>query len=291
MRISPAFLALFVMIPAGCRAQQHLTAPRADGHTTPLVLYKPSTPAATCAPLAVISHGAGGTEYGYRYLAESMAQLGYTTLVMGHAESGPDALRDSLVTHDHYTNIGGLVADPAAERDRLLDVTAALKWADGQCPGKIPFRVLLGHSMGAETVLLEAGMKNSIGLAAPPAAQDRFDAYIALSPSRPGLVAHEHAWHALTKPILILTGTRDFAVIGGPETRQIPYQDLPEIPTHCHWLGVIGEATHLNFAGVGPGADNVKPLVTQTIASFLKGVQSNACTLPAPTQTLKLQSK
>jgi predicted dienelactone hydrolase len=226
-----------------------------------------------------------------------MAQLGYTTLVMGHAESGPEALRDAMGAHVRYSSVGALVADPVAERDRLLDITAALQWADGQChaPGKIPFRVLLGHSMGAETVLLEAGAKNSIGIDTPPAgqvsSQDRFDAYIALSPSGPGLVAPEHAWHSLRKPILILTGTRDFAVIGPAETRQIPYRDLPEIPSNCHWLGVIDNATHLNFAGIGPGAETVKPIVTQTIASFLKGVKAQSCALPQAIPGLALQAK
>jgi len=222
-----------------------------------------------------------------------MAQLGYTALVMGHAESGLAALRDDMHAQGIHDGVQALVADTTAERDRLLDITAALHWADSQCHA--PFRVLLGHSMGAETVLLEAGAKNSIGIDSPPASpttgQDRFDAYIALSPSGPGLVAPEHAWHNLRKPILILTGTRDYAMSGPAETRQIPYQDLPAIPTHCHWLGVIDGATHLNFAGIGPGAENVKPLVTQTIASFLKGVQANACTLPAPQPALKLQSK
>jgi len=292
MRIPPAVLALFLLIPTGCRAQ-HLTTPRSDGHPTPLVLYKPSSPTTPCAPLAVISHGAGGTEYGYRFLAESMAQLGYTTLVMGHAESGPEALRDAMGAHVHYASVGALVADPTAERDRLLDITAALNWADSQCHA--PFRVLLSHSMGAETVLLEAGAKNSIGIHSPPAepstGQDRFDAYIALSPSGPGLTAPEHAWHSLRKPILILTGTRDYAVTGPVETRQIPYQDLPEIPTHCHWLGVIDNANHLNFAGIGLGADTVKPLVTQTVAAFLKGVQAQNCPLPPAISSLTLQAK
>jgi dienelactone hydrolase len=289
MRLSPLLLALSLLIPNGCRAQQHHTVQRSDGHTTPLLVYEAEPASKSCAPLAVISHGAGGTEYGYRYLANFMASQGYTTIVMGHAESGPDALSDSLLGHVHYKNIGGLVADPAAEGARLLDLTATLKWADAQCHA--PFRVLLGHSMGAETVLLESGMKNRISLAEPPSAQNRFDAYIALSPSGPGLVAPEHAWSHITKPMLILTGTRDLAVTGPAETRQIPWQDLPPIPTHCHWLGVIDDATHMNLAGAGPGADNVKPLVTQTIASFLTGVHSNACTLPTPTPTLKLQSK
>ena len=136
-------------------AQQHLTVPRSDGHSTPLMLYPAVGAGSGCAPLAVISHGAGGSEDGYRYLAQGMAQLGFTTVVMGHAESGLAALRSDIRQHGLMRGLDALVADPTAESDRLLDVDAALRWADGQCHA--PFRVLLGHSMGAETVMLEAG--------------------------------------------------------------------------------------------------------------------------------------
>ncbi len=278
-------LATAVALPA----QQHVSVPRADGHKTPLLVYTPVPAPTTCAPLAVISHGAGGSENGYRYLAEAMANLGYTAVVMGHVESGLNALGGDVLSKGLRRGVQSLVADPVAEQDRLLDITAALQWSEHQCHA--PFRVLLGHSMGSATVMLEAGALNLLNIPAPPEGQDRFDAYVALSPQGPGVVFPDHAWGSLRKPILILTGTSDEATNGGPESRLAPFRDLPPTENQCHWQGVIDGATHMNFAGTGPGADPVKQDVTQTIQAFLKGVQANYCPLPDSTQGLTLQSK
>ena len=267
----------------------HVSAPRSDGHETPLRIYPAADTGSGCAPLAVISHGAGGSENGYRYLAAAMAQLGYTAVVMGHRESGLAALSEDMRADGIRRGVHALVADPEAEQARLLDVGAALPWADGQCHA--PFRVLLGHSMGAETVMLEAGAKNIIGVSPSVAGQDRFDAYVALSPEGPGVVFSEHSWSAIHKPLLVLTGTRDQSLKGGPQARQIPWHDLPGITSKCQWMAVIDGATHMNFAGNGMGAEQVKPMVTQTIASFLSGIREAACTLPTPRAGMTMQAK
>lgn len=275
----------------GCQmpAQQHLTVPRSDGRQTPLMLYPGQHPIGSCAPLAIISHGAGGSENGYRYLAQAMAALGYTTVVMGHRESGLPALAADIGQSGLQNGTRRLVANTTAETDRLLDLSAALKWASSQCYA--PFRVLLGHSMGSETTMLEAGAKNIIDIPSPPAAQDRFDAYIALSPQGPGIAFADHAWSGIHKPVLILTGTRDQTIGGGPESRQIPWKELPGTTGRCQWLGVIDGATHMNFAGIGIGKENVESRVTQTIAAFLKGVRSNNCALPPSASGMTLQAK
>ena len=270
-------------------AQQPLSVPRADGHTTPLLVYSAAGAPAACAPLAVISHGAGGSEAGYQYLAQAMANLGYTTVVMGHRESGVAALRTNMAQDGIMPGVRELVADPNAEQARLLDVGAALQWADAQC--RAPFRVLLGHSMGAETVMLEAGAKNMIGVSSPPAGLDRFDAYVALSPEGYGVVFPARAWSGICKPMLILTGTRDQSLQGGPKARQEPWHNLPGTPSHCQWMGIIDGATHMNFAGNGVGHDMVEPLVTQTVVSFLAGVRQNSCTLPPSPSAMKLVAK
>ena len=286
----------FILAAAACAlavplaAQQHLEVPRADGQSTPLEVYVAEGAGQGCAPLAVISHGAGGSENGYRYLAEAMAHMGYTTVVMGHRESGLAALRADMRADGIMRGVRALVADTNAEQARLLDVGAALKWADSQCQSS--FRVLLGHSMGAETVMLESGATNIINVASPPAGQDRFDAYIALSPEGSGVVFPEVAWSGIHKPMLVLTGTRDQSLQGGPEARQVPWHNLPGRPDHCQWLGVIRDATHMNFAGSGFGKDQVEPLVTQTIAEFLSGVsQAHSCVAPASTAEMALQTK
>ena len=273
---------------AAC-AQQHLNVPRSDGHTTPLLVYAAEGGGAGCAPLAVISHGAGGSEEGYGYLARAMANLGYTTIVMGHRESGLAALRDDMRRDGIFKGVRTLVTDTNAEQARLLDVGAALAWADSQC--KAPYRVLLGHSMGAETVMLESGAKNIVGVASPPAGQDRFDAYVALSPEGPGVVFPERAWSGITRPILILTGTRDQSLQGGPQARQVPWHNLPGSTGRCQWMGVITGATHMNFAGNGMGHDHVEPMVTSTIAQFLHGAAQHECALPAPLNGMTLVQK
>lgn len=270
-------------------AQEAVSVPRADGHTTPLLVYRPVSKSSLCAPLAIISHGAGGSEQGYRYLASAMAQSGYTTIVMGHRESGFDALRADVEADGIRAGVRHLVTDKNAESARLLDLNAALKWADAQC--RAPFRVLLGHSMGSSTVMFEAGAKNMIGMNSPPAGQNRFDAYVALSPEGPGIAFPDHAWDHIRKPMLILTGTRDQALVGGPESRQAPWHDLPGSSQHCQWMGVIAGATHLNFAGSDAGSDRVEPLVTETIREFLNGVRTHSCTLPPQEKGITLQAK
>ena len=284
-----ALILAAIAVPA--RAQQPVSAPRSDGQQTPLLFY-PAVGPVGCAPLAVISHGAGGSEYGLSYLAQSMAQRGYNAIVLGHRESGKAALEAHVsqqVDRDRAAGMTALLTDPKAEGDRLLDVSAALQWSESRC--KSPFRVLLGHSMGAETVLLEAGAVNRLGIASPPAAQNRFNAYVALSPEGPGLVFPQNAWSHIDVPVLMLTGTRDGSRHGTPEWRKTPWQSMPGARGTCQWLGVVDGATHKNFGGNGPGADRVTPQVTRTIGAFLAGVRSGSCKLPAAEPAMTLQAK
>lgn len=269
---------------------QSASAPRSDGKTTPLLVYKAEGVTEGCAPLVIFSHGAGGSEKAYTYLAEAMAKNGYTAITMGHQESGMSALGKDMFEDGIRPGVKALVVDTNAEEARLLDLDATIKFADAQC--KAPFRILMGHSMGAITVMLELGATNIINVPSPPAGQNRFDAYVALSPEGPGVVFPDHAWDKIRKPILILTGTRDQAINGGPESRQVVWHELPGDPKgKCQWLGVIDGATHMNFAGIGLGHRLVEPKVTSTIDSFLAGVRQGSCTLPTAERGMILQAK
>jgi len=248
---------------------------------TPLRVYAPSND--TCAPLALISPGAGGNEDGYKYLAEGMQGAGWRAIVMGHKESGAAALRSDM------RDAGGikkglrqLVDDPKAYDARLMDIAAALKWAAQSC--KAPYVALLGHSMGARTVMIEAGAKNKIGVQG----LDRFNAYVAMSPDGPDPVFPENAWSGITKPMLVLTGTRDKSMqTDDYKSRTIPYDSLP---AGCKWLGVIDGATHLNFAGVGFSGRTEKLTLLETKA-FLNGLRSGKCGAPVMAQGISVQSK
>ena len=261
-------------------AQELVQAPRQDGAQMPLRVYAPSVTG--CAPLALISPGAGGSEDGYKYLAEAMRDDGWRAIVMGHKESGSKALvSDVREAGGVKKGLQELVNDPAAYNGRMMDIAAALKWAGTSC--KAPFVALLGHSMGARTVMVEAGAKNTLGVKA----LDRFDAYVALSPDGPGPMFPENAWSSIRKPMLMLTGTRDGSLDGDWKTRTLPYDSLP---AGCKWLGVIDGATHMNFAGGGFAGSTEKLTLLETKA-FLDGLRGGRCGAPVPAQGITMQSK
>jgi dienelactone hydrolase len=208
---------------------------------------------------------------------------GWRAIVMGHKESGAAALRSDM------RDAGGikkglrqLVDDPKAYDARLMDIAATLKWANESC--KAPYVALIGHSMGARTVMIEAGAKNKIGVKG----QNRFNAYVAMSPDGPDPVFPEDAWSEIKKPMLILTGTRDKSMqTDDYKSRTIPYNRMP---AGCKWLGVIDGATHLNFAGIGFSGTTEKLTLLETQA-FLDGLRGGKCGTPSAAQGISVQSK
>jgi predicted dienelactone hydrolase len=276
-RLVAGFLAVVVQVAC---AQQLVQAPRSDGAQTPLRVYAPDNRG--CAPLALISPGAGGNEDGYSYLAKALRDDGWQAIVMGHKESGGAALRSDMRDAGGVkSGLQELVNDPKAYDARLMDIAAALKWAGTSC--QAPFVALLGHSMGARTVMVEAGAKNSLGVKG----LDRFDAYVALSPDGPGTMFPQNAWSGIHKPVLILTGTRDKSLDGDWKTRTIPYDGLP---AGCKWLGVIDGATHMNFAGDGFAGTTEKLTLLETKA-FLDGLRGGKCGTPVTAEGIAVKNK
>jgi len=260
-------------------AQQTVASPRADGAQTPLRIFAPAGQG--CAPLAVISPGAGGTENGYSYLAKGLRDHGYLAIVMGHKESGPATLRKDVFHEGIHGGLKDMVTDPELQNDRMLDLAAALNWAEKQC--QRPYKVLLGHSMGSDTVVFEAGATNKLGVRGT----DRFDAYVALSPSGPGSIFTSDSWKGIHKPLYVLTGTLDKGLEGSWEWRMAPYDGMPP---GCKWLGVIDGATHMNFAGVGFAGPTEK-LTLDSVTAFLEGARAGKCALPAAESGITLKSK
>src|SRR5581483_492646 len=195
---------------------------------------------------------------------------GWLAIVVGHKESGPQKLRSEMRQSGLHNGLQDMVDDPALYRERLMDIGAALRYAEGRC--KPPFVALLGHSMGSTTVMIEAGAQNKLGVRG----KDRFDAYVAISPSGPGSIFPPAAWNGIRKPVYVLTGTRDQALEGPPSTRTRPFDDLQ---AGCKWLGVVDGATHMDFARQGMLSDAGK-LTVETVSEFLAGVQAGNCALP-----------
>jgi predicted dienelactone hydrolase len=274
-----ALLALLMLLATASAAADPILVKRADGADVQLEVYAPE--AGDCAPLALISPGAGSTEKGMRYLAKALRKSGWLSAVMGHKESGPEALHDDITAAGLRGGLLKLTSTPSAYRARLMDIAATLKWADSACPTR--FKVLIGHSMGAATVMIEAGARNKLGVSG----EDRFDAYVALSPQGPGAIFPAQAWASIHKPMLILTGTGDKALEGDWRTRTLPFESLPP---GCKWLGIIDGASHMNFAGSG-FSWHVEKTVLRLIDAFLAGARAGQCVPPSTEKDVTLRTK
>lgn len=224
----------------------------------------------TCKGVVVVSHGAGGNERGYSYLGEFLASSSYLTVIPTHRLSDKATLTRLRKDHGLEDGLIQLTTNSKAYQERLADIGIAKSWAEKKCNSG--FSVLLGHSMGAATVMLEAGAKNLMGLSG----EDRFDAYIALSPQGEGSIFNAKSWSSIQKPVLSVTGTRDDELGGNSwRNRTQPFKNMP---AGCKWLAVIDDATHLNFAGLGFSYRTEK-YATEVIDAFLASI-NKGCTAP-----------
>jgi predicted dienelactone hydrolase len=268
------------MACANASAQETVSLMREDQKVTAVLAYAPKLLA--CSGIAIVSPGAGGSEHGYRYLGEALSALGYLTIVTGHQESGTRVLREHLLRDGMQRGLAKLITDPNAHRSRLMDVASAQRWAFERCGSSES--ILIGHSMGAATVMLEAGARNNVGASGA----NSFSTYIALSPQGSGLIFPENAWADIKAPVLMLTGTRDMELGGASwETRTEPFKSMA---TGCKWLGVIDGATHMNLAGIGR-SQSVEVLTTQTITAFLDGLHRGDCRLKKPIEGIEVKTK
>jgi predicted dienelactone hydrolase len=265
---SLAILFLIQLTSTAAIGQDLISLQRKDSKSVSAMVYKPT--ASECKGVAIISHGAGGSEKGYTYLGSAMSDFGFFALVVGHQESGLQAVKEQISGKTLSDGLAKLITDPKAYQARFMDIAVAKDWAQGQCNSKVA--VLIGHSMGAATVMMQAGALNKLNIAEVP----KFTAYIAISPQGSGLIFPENAWSDINQPVLLLTGTQD-KELGGLswETRTEPFNNMK---SGCKWLGVIDGATHMNFAGRGI-SKKTETLTSQVIREFLTGVQASDCKL------------
>lgn len=265
-----------LMLASPCLGGTPLRLAKADG--TPLAAMVYQT-AGVCSGIAVISHGAGGSEAGNAYLAQALSGAGWLAVTVGHAESGKGALRSQMRQHGFKGGLEALITDREAYEARLLDIYTARDWAVSHCPGEQ--RALLGHSMGAATVMMEAGAANRLSVTG----KDSFTAYVALSPQGPGSIFPANAWRSITSPVLAITGTRDKELNADWQTRTRPFDDMQP---GCKWMAVIDGASHMNLGGHGISS-NTETHVTRLVLDFLAKAPSGVCPPPpsAPGVTIK----
>jgi pimeloyl-ACP methyl ester carboxylesterase len=274
-RILPCFSVLAAALFASAAMAQDL--PRADGAATPVKRYGP---AGGCGPVMIFSPGFGGDENGGSYLATTMQRNGWRILVMGHRESGRQRFREAILSSAPRAGLIAAARDPLAHRARILDLDAAHAEATRGC--RRSMIVLAGHSMGAMTTILEAGARATFGRLGG----DRFDAYVAISPQGIGSGFQEGAWTAIAKPVLMITGTRDQAAEGGPETRLSAFEGLP--PGRKR-LAIIPDAGHIPL-GANQG-DAIGRTVASLTLEFLNGLQAGPRLPPSRLAGVEIRDK
>jgi len=277
---------LALALPPPAPAQQRVEVARADGAKTPLRVFAAQN-AQGCPPLALLSHGAGASEdRNLPYLATALSDDGWRVIAIGHAESGSAPMRDDIRAAGFKQGLIDLVTDVHAYRARFMDIDAALAWSQAQC--RAPFKALIGHSMGAITVMLAAGARHKLDVGKGDAKFARaIDAFVALSPEGPGVVFPDDAWQPIAAPMLLVTGTRDGG-LGGDYTWRI--RAFEGLGPGCRALAVVDRATHMNLGGLDP-AHRVTSKVAPLVVQYLDGVRAGRCTqLIAPVGVM-LRSK
>lgn len=248
---------LFPSLTGALRAQPLI---RADNRETP---YRSVGARANCTPTLIFSHGFGGDERAAEGLANGLAAAGWRVIVIGHRESGRQALASALQSARPRDSIMAAVTSRELQQARFLDLDAAIGLATVRCRPS-PF-VLAGHSMGAITAMLEAGTVARFGRLGG----DRFDAYVALSPQGEGSVYAAGAWSGVRKPVLMITGTRDDGTDGDFRLRISAFDGLP--PGRKR-LAVISGARHLELSG-GEGSSSLGA-ITQLVREFVEAIRS-----------------
>lgn len=254
-RVRPFAVLAVLAISLPAAAEEAANYRRSDGQMVNATLLNAT--GSGCAPLAIVSHGLGGSSRGNRPLAEALQKAGYRVVLPSHAESGPRLLMAAMRNPNRLAGVAAAASDPMAHRARQADIDAILAVEERRC--SLPNKVLGGHSMGARTTLVEAGARNVAGITG----RDRFDAYIAVSAQGEGTdFFPSGAMSAIRKPVLIVTGTEDRSVDGGFETRIATFTSLPSGKKR---LAIIDGANHAELGGRdnGPVGDMVGALAAE----------------------------
>ena len=203
-------------------------------------------------PVVVFSHGDGGSGDDARPLARFWATRGFVVLAPSHrdppsAKNGVDPrawearARDLSFVIDSLAGIGDRVAPLAGKLDA----------------GRVGVG---GHSYGAYTAGLLAGAtieapKGSKGEKTKNFADPRPKAFLLLSPPGAGLRGWTSgSWSDVTRPLLVVTGSRDKGSKGQPPSWRLDAFRLS--PPGEKFALVLEGASHLSYTGryAEPGA-------------------------------------
>jgi dienelactone hydrolase len=183
-------------------------------------------------PVVIISHGAGGNWDTHYAQANHLASQGYIVLCLEHVGSNTERLKSSFrVLH----NLKEMIHDSNEVLGRPKDISFAIDQAvawntsNEKLRGRIDLNHIgiMGHSFGAYTTMVVAGMRPALNWLEPTVApgsglgpnlsENRIQCGIALSPQSPGEPFFiNESFSSLRVPLLGISGTNDKQQSGEP---------------------------------------------------------------------------
>jgi predicted dienelactone hydrolase len=212
-------------------------------------------------PVALFSHGLGGSREGNAFMGYHWAGRGYVSVFIQHSGSDTGVWRDKPLGQ----RMEAMRRAASAENLilRVKDIPAVLDqleiWnkADGHVlRGKMDLmRVgMSGHSFGAVTTQAVSGQTTAGRLISFGDA--RIGAAIAFSPSSPRLADPNRAFGSVKIPWMLMTGTRDVAVIGNADMKS-RLAVFPALPPGSKYELVLYDAEHSAFTDRALPGDKV----------------------------------
>jgi len=244
-------------------------------------------------PLVVFSHGAGGSRAAFPELTAHWASHGYIVVLPTHADSielrrrsgedlsrlrrDLDSLRRDVKPLDRLADAVFLLDSAGAIEQRV----AGLRDKDGV--GRIDRERIgmAGHSAGALTTQMAAGVKvrgvaPGAFLEARSAGDERIDAAILISgQGTANRMFTDQSWNDLSKPMLVITGSKDVAAIGKetPASRREPFD---RAKPGDKYLVFIEGATHSSYQGKGRALSLDPAVPTDAELKMITGVTSSS---------------
>jgi predicted dienelactone hydrolase len=232
-------------------------------------------------PVVLVSHGLGGTREGYAYLGRHLAGHGYVAVHLQHKGSDQEVFLRPQGSLQEKARSAVTLANIL---NRPLDLRFALKQLerlnreDPILKGRLDLARIgaVGHSFGAFTVLLAAGL----GLPNPLGrhvnlADSRIRAVVAMSsPVPPQKWGLPRMYGAIKVPCLHMTGTRDDSPVTGTRAadRRLPFDHMHQ---HDQYLITFKDGDHLIFSGrpaAMPGGEKdgrFQDLINLAVTAFL----------------------
>ncbi|HTT13346.1 MAG TPA: dienelactone hydrolase family protein [Burkholderiaceae bacterium] len=229
------------------------------GRKVPIKVHVPATGGPF--PVVVVSHGAGGHWDANFAQARHLASHGYVVLAVEHVGSNTEVMKRSF---RFVANLEAMTRNAAEVLGRPKDIGFAIDRAEEWnrthevLRGRLDVKKVgvLGHSFGAYTTLVVAGMRPALDWLKPPVGpghglgpdlrDTRVACGVALSPQGPGEPFFiESSYASLQIPLLGISGSEDKQQRDRPENRRRAFELWPPGEKYLVWLA---GADHLAFS-------------------------------------------